>query len=90
MTISADFRSLCKQLKRSPATIRGKDRRREIVKDRREIAKALALKYSYTDIGKVMWRNHSSVIYLVKDDFAAQKKANGKAAYDKIRVRPRA
>lgn len=57
-----------------PCLITGRTRKRPYPQARRVVAKMLRnYGYSYPEIGRVMNRNHTSIMFMVKDDFRANK-----------------
>lgn len=77
-----DLKQLCKDNGFDVAIVVGKPRDDEAVKRRKLIACALhALGHSYSDIGRAMNRSHSTIMYMVKDEYGADKRDKMRAYF---------
>lgn len=73
---------VAKQFDIDPEFILGITRKKPYPKARRIIAKELrSFGYSFPQIGRAMNRDHTSIIYMVKDDFRAKKIQRNKERY---------
>lgn len=73
--IEQDFEALCKQNHCKINEILSRRMERYVVDQRRVVAKKLRDKgYSYPQIGKVMNKDHTSIMYMVDDQHRDEKK----------------
>lgn len=77
-----DFYEICGRFGYNVKKIRSRRRDAELVKQRAFIAKHLhKIGHAYTAIGCAMNRDHSSVMYLIKDEMRERKKKKAKERY---------
>lgn len=76
------FTNYCAKQGYKAHQIKGRQRAKELVTQRMDIAKHLyAMKYSYCQIAEVMDRNHTAIIYLVDDEYRERKKGEYRKRY---------
>lgn len=72
--ITEDYQTICKAWSFDAERLKTRWRIRELTIQRRIVAKALHdLGHSYTSIGAVMNRDHSSVMYMCNEEFREHK-----------------
>lgn len=80
--IEAHFQEYCAKQGYKIHQVKGRQRAKELVMQRMDVAKHLyALGYSYCEIGEVMDRNHTAIMYLVDDEYRARKKGEYRKRY---------
>lgn len=67
MTTLSILVTTCREMGADPSAVRGRDRRRSLMKVRREVAKRCkAAGHSLVAIGRVLRRHHTSVLWMVR------------------------